>query len=74
MVYYCPMSAFDTPSAAKRLGMPHKALVNWLYRNPEYRPKNRVGFNYIWTDAEIEAVRQRRIELRSRKPKTSQKL
>lgn len=60
-------NTIGTVEAAKRLEMSRNALVNWLWRNPEYKPDIQIGNMFLWTSAEIEAVRQRRIELRSRK-------
>lgn len=62
----------DTIKAAEILNMSPTALSQFLYRNPEFKPAIQVGPAYIWTEAEIEAIRLKRIELRSRKPKTQQ--
>ena len=76
MLKYLPMSdtkPIETTDAAARLGMTQMSLLNWLYRNPTFKPRVQVGQSYLWTEAEIEAVRAKRVDLRSRKPKTGQK-
>lgn len=56
----------STQQAAKSLGMSRDALLQWLYRNPEYKPSFALGPAYGWTGSEIEAVREKRIELKKR--------
>lgn len=63
------MRIIDTVTAAEELKMTPAALLNFLHRNPEYKPALRAGFNFLWTEAEIDAVRQRRAALRKRTPK-----
>jgi hypothetical protein len=65
------MNIIDTPAAAEKLHMSEQALRQFLYRNPDCRPALSVGPSFLWTEAEIETVRERRTRLRSRKGKPS---
>lgn len=49
-----------TEQAAKTLGCTANALLRWLHGNPSYKPINRHGHNYNWSQREVERVRRAR--------------
>ena len=56
-----------TEHVAQQFGIHRDALLNWISRNPEYRPATKLGQTYLWTLAEIERARMGRTETRKRK-------
>lgn len=55
-----------TDIALEQLNMTPAALYNWLKRNPQYRPRHKIGLNYLWTDDDVEKIRQARVETKKR--------
>lgn len=56
------MNVKTTAQAAEIIGISRKTLIVWLYRHPEFRPKNRIqpSGDFLWTDDEIEKVAESR--------------
>lgn len=56
------MTPITTPAAAEKLGITRDNLLMILHRNPELKPAAKLPSGrrgvYIWTEVEIEAVRQ----------------
>lgn len=56
------MTPITTPAAAERLGITRDNLLMIIHRNPELKPAAKLPSGrrgvYIWTEAEIEVVRQ----------------
>lgn len=46
-----------TDEAAAQMGTNRDALLNWLSRNPEYRPAKRLAQVMLWTQAEIDRAK-----------------
>ena len=55
-----------TEDVARRFGTGVNALVVYLHRHPEFKPKGSFGGTYIWTEDEIEALAQHRMRPISR--------
>ena len=59
------MQLKTTEQAAQLLGIKHETLSIYLSRHPELKPADSLHANlYLWTDAEIEAVREARTQRR----------
>ena len=52
---------YDSKQAAQELDTNRDALLKWLSRTPEYRPKRRFsGDDMLWTSEDIERVKEAR--------------
>lgn len=53
------MSKKTSTEVAREVGITHSALLHLLVRQPELRPAERIGNRnmFLWSEAEIEAVR-----------------
>lgn len=56
------MNPKSTSQAAEELGITRKTLVVWLYRHPECKPTAKIepSGDFLWTDQDIEKVRESR--------------
>lgn len=59
------MQLKTTDQAAQELGIKHETLSVYINRHPELKPAQSLHANlYLWTDAEIQAVREARANKR----------
>ena len=59
------MQLKTTDQAAQELGITHENLSIYINRHPELKPASSLHTNlYLWTDAEIQAVREARTRRR----------
>jgi hypothetical protein len=65
------MDTKTTKQVAEELGLSEPNLLVYLNRNPQLRPANRQyeKRGFLWTDEEIEAVRQARATWKASRPK-----
>jgi hypothetical protein len=65
------METKTTQQVAAQLGVSEPNLIVYLNRNPQLRPANRQHEKgaFLWTDEEIEAVRQARATWKASRPK-----
>lgn len=62
------METFTTPEAAEQIGLKASSLRVWLTRHEQYKPARKVGYNYLWTQEEIDAVIKQRAEYAEQHP------
>ncbi len=65
------MAQKTTEQAAEELGMSRPVLITYISRHPELRPANQLhkAGLLMWTDEEIEAVRQAKANRQAGRPK-----
>jgi predicted DNA-binding transcriptional regulator AlpA len=65
------MAQKTTEQAANELGMSRPVLINYITRHPELRPQSQLhkAGLLMWTDEEIEAVREARANRGNGRPK-----
>lgn len=65
------MAQKTTEQAAEELGVSRPVLINYITRHPELRPANQLhkAGLLMWTNEEIEAVRQARASRGTGRPK-----
>jgi DNA-binding HxlR family transcriptional regulator len=64
------MAQKTTEQAAEELGMSRPVLITYISRHPELRPVNQLhkAGLLMWTDEEIEAVREARANRKAGRP------
>ena len=67
------MDYSTSPEVAKRFKIALNSLAAYLSRHPHLRPKRRVGFAFMWTPEEIEALAKHRMRAISRGPRKKSK-
>ena len=60
-----------TIQVAEELNTTQRTILVTLTKHPHLRPQQRIGYNLIWTDLEIDAYRNRERHKAGRKPKRS---
>ena len=65
------MNNKTTEQAAIELGVSRPALIAFISRHPHLRPSTQLhkAALFLWTDEEIEAVREAKANIRDRQPK-----